>query len=105
MATLPFPARRPTLSEINADYLGYLSELEQGGAIVVVSDDEQSSRGVLTRDPAALGDAPLAPGIERGVPPRPPRPPAPAQLTPVIETGAVPPLDRLLDAPSEAPAV
>jgi hypothetical protein len=40
-------------------------------------------RGALTRDPAVLGDARLA------------------QL---IESGAVPPLERLLDTPSDAPA-
>ena len=51
MASLPFPARRLTLSEINADYRKYLGELEQGGAILVVSDDEQAFLGVLTRDP------------------------------------------------------
>jgi hypothetical protein len=45
----------------------------------VVSDDEHAFLGVLTRDPAVLGDARLA------------------QL---IESGAVPPLDRLLDTPA-----
>ena len=83
MASLPFPARRLTLSEINADYRKYLGELEQGGAILVVSDDEQAFLGVLTRDPAVLGDA---------------------QRAQLIETGAVPPLERLLDAPTDAPA-
>jgi hypothetical protein len=80
MATLPFPARRLTLSEINADYRKYLGELEQGGAILVVSDDEQAFLGVLTRDPAVLGDA---------------------QLAQLIETGAVPPLERLLEEPAD----
>src|SRR4051812_49070582 len=80
---LPFPARRLTLSEINADYRKYLGELERGGAILVVSDAEQAFLGVLTRAPAVLGDAHLA------------------QL---IETWAVPPLERLLDAPTDAPA-
>ena len=83
MATLPFPARRLTLSEINADYRKYLGELEQGGAILVVSDDEQAFLGVLTRDPAVLGDARLA------------------QL---IESGAVPPLERLLERADEPAA-
>src|SRR3954468_14455214 len=81
MATLPFPARRLTLSEINADYRKYLAELEQGGAILVVSDDEQAFLGVLTRAPAVLGDA---------------------QLAQLIETRAVPTLGRLRDAPSHA---
>src|SRR3954452_13950655 len=83
VATLPVPARRVTLSEINADYRRYLAELEQGGAILVVSDDEQAFLGVLTRDPAVLDDA------------QPAKP---------IETGAGPPLERLLDAPTDAPA-
>ena len=53
------------------------------GAAVVVPHDEHVLRGVLTRDPAVLGDA---------------------QLAQIIETGAVPPLERLLDTPSDAPA-
>ncbi len=80
IASLPFPARRLTLSEINADYPRYLGELEQGGAILVVSDDEQAFLGVLTRDPAVLGDA---------------------QLAQLIETGAVPSLERLVEAPGD----
>ena len=77
------PARRLRVSEINAGCRKYLGELDQGGAIRVVSDDEQAFLGVLTRDPAVLGDARLA------------------QL---IECGAVPPLERVLDTPSDAPA-
>jgi hypothetical protein len=82
MASLPFPGRL-TLSGINADDRRYLDELEQGGAILVVSDDEQAFFGVLTREPAVLGDA---------------------QLAQLIETEAIPPLERLLDAPTDAPA-
>ena len=63
-----------------ADYRRDLGELEQGGATLVVSDDEQAFVGVPTRDP---GDA---------------------QLAQLIETGAVPPLERLLDSPTDAPA-
>jgi hypothetical protein len=48
-----------------------------------VPHDEHVLRGGLTCDPGVLGDARLA------------------QL---IETGAVPPLERLLDAASDAPA-
>ena len=54
MASLPSPARALTLSEINADYARYLRELEDGGAIVVYSDDRQALLGVLTRDPEAV---------------------------------------------------
>jgi hypothetical protein len=49
----------------------------------VVPHDEHVLRGAVTRDLAVLGDARLA------------------QL---IESGAVPPLERLLDTPSDAPA-
>ena len=64
MANLPSPARALTLSAINADYAKYLAELEQGGAILVYSDDRQALLGVLTRDPAVFGDARLAQQIE-----------------------------------------
>jgi hypothetical protein len=70
MATLPSPARALTLSEINSDYMRYLAELEEGGAIIVLSDDRQAVLGVLTRDPAVFGDAKLAQQIEDGhIPP------------------------------------
>jgi hypothetical protein len=58
MANLPSPARALTLSAINAGYGKYLAELEEGGAILVYSDDRQALLGVLTRDPAVFGDAP-----------------------------------------------
>ena len=66
MANLPSPARALTLSEVNADYPRYLRELEDGGAILVYSDDRQALLGVLTRDPEVLGDARLAQQIEAG---------------------------------------
>ena len=64
-----------TLAQISADYPRVLAELEQGGAILVHSDDREALLGVLTRDPEIFGDARLA------------------QL---IEAGHVPPLDELL---------
>jgi hypothetical protein len=66
MANLPSPARVLTLSEVNADYQRYLRELEDGGAILVYSDDRQALLGVLTRDPEVFGDARLAQQIEAG---------------------------------------
>jgi hypothetical protein len=66
MANLPSPARALTLSAINADHGKYLAELEEGGAILVYSDDRQALLGVLTRDPAVFGDARLAQQIEIG---------------------------------------
>jgi hypothetical protein len=66
MANLPSPARALTLSEVNADYQRHLRELEDGGAILVYSDDRQALLGVLTRDPEVFGDARLAQHIEAG---------------------------------------
>jgi hypothetical protein len=83
MANLPSPARALTLSAINADYEKYLAELEQGGAILVYSDDRQALLGVLTRDPAVLGDA---------------------RLAQQIEAGNLPPLEELLERAVDDPA-
>jgi hypothetical protein len=66
MASLPSPARALTLSEVNANYPRYLRELEDGGALLVYSDDRQALLGVLTRDPEVFGDAQLAQQIEDG---------------------------------------
>jgi hypothetical protein len=66
MANLPSPARALNLSEVNADYQRYLRELEDGGAILVYSDDRHALLGVLTRDPEVFGDARLAQQIEAG---------------------------------------
>jgi hypothetical protein len=83
MATLPSPARNLTLSDINADYPKYLAELEQGGAILVYSDDRQALLGVLTRDPEIFGDA---------------------RLAQQIEAGHLPPLEQLLEDAVDEPA-
>jgi len=83
MANLPSPARALTLSAVNADYKKYLAELEQGGAILVYSDDHQALLGVLTRDPAVFGDA---------------------RLAQQIEAGHVPPLEELLEHAVDDPA-
>ena len=83
MANLPSPARNLTLTEINADYRRYLTELEDGGAILVYSDDRQALLGVLTRDPDVFGDA---------------------RLAQQIEAGHMPPLEQLLDDPADEPA-
>lgn len=83
MAALPQPARMLRLSTINADHRRYLAELDQGGAIVVQSDDGEAVLGVLTRDPEILGDA---------------------QLAQQIEAGHLPPLGDLLDQGAQDPA-
>lgn len=80
MASLPSPARALTLSEVNADYPRYLRELEDGGALLVYSDDRQALLGVLTRDPEVFGDA---------------------QLAQQIEDGHMPPLEQLIEAAGE----
>jgi hypothetical protein len=82
MAHLPSPARALTLSAINANYAKYLSELEQGGAILVYSDDRQALLGVLMRDPGVFGDA---------------------RLAQQIEVGNVPPLEQLLEEAVDEP--
>lgn len=51
--------------------------LQQGGAILVLTDDEQHYLGVLTRDPVIRGEA---------------------ELAEAIASGRVPPLDVLLSA-------
>jgi hypothetical protein len=78
--SLPSPARALTLSEVNADYPRYLRELEDGGALLVYSDDRQALLGVLTRDPEVFGDA---------------------QLAQQIEDGHMPPLEQLLETAGE----
>ncbi len=75
MGLLPSPTRALTLSQVNEDYPRHLTELQAGGTIIVYSDDGQAMLGVLTRDPAVLGDA---------------------QLAQQIEDGHIPPLDELL---------
>jgi hypothetical protein len=79
MTSLPSPARTLTLSEINTDYPRYLRELEDGGTILVYSDDRNALLGVLTRDPELFGDA---------------------RLAQQIEAGHMPPLDELLEGGS-----
>jgi hypothetical protein len=66
MASLPSPARALTLSEINADYARYLRELEDGGAIVVYSDDRLALLGVLTRRPGPSRTRPATHERPRG---------------------------------------
>ena len=83
MANLPSPARALTLSAINADHAKCLAELEQGGAILVYTDDRQALLGVLTRDPAVFGDA---------------------RLAQQIEAGKLPPLEELLEHAVDDPA-
>ena len=72
---LPSPVRTLTLKEIQADVPGVLAQLQQGGAILVESDDEQTLLGVLTREKGLLDEA---------------------QLSAMIQNGQIPPLEELL---------
>jgi hypothetical protein len=55
-----------TLEQIQAEREDVLEELRQGGVILVHSNELDCFLGVLTRDPAVLGDAELAQQIEAG---------------------------------------
>ena len=66
MATLPSPARAMTLEELDADRESAIEDLKAGGAILVLSNDRERYFGVLTRDPAVVGDAELAQQIQAG---------------------------------------
>jgi hypothetical protein len=72
---LPSPVRTLTLKEIQADVPGVLAQLQQGGAILVESDDEQTLLGVLTREKGLLDEA---------------------ELGAMIQNGQIPPLEELL---------
>jgi hypothetical protein len=67
---LPSPAYARRLSSLASDPDQARQDLEQGGAILVLSDDGRQFVGVLTRDPELLGEATLAEAISSGnVPP------------------------------------
>jgi hypothetical protein len=67
---LPHPSEALSLAEIDADVDRVITMLQQGGAVIVLSNNRQRILGVLTRDPALLGDAQVAQLIDSGhVPP------------------------------------
>ena len=67
---LPHPSEALSLAEIDADVERVTAMLAQGGAVIVLSNDREQLLGVLTRDPALLGDAQVAQLIDSGhVPP------------------------------------
>jgi hypothetical protein len=66
---LPHPGEALTLADIEDQHERVLDMLEQGGAVIVYSNDRQMRLGVLTRDPALLGDAQVAQLIDAGHPP------------------------------------
>jgi hypothetical protein len=63
---LPHPTEALTLAEIEDERERVLETLEKGGAVIVYSNDRQLRLGVLTRDPAVLGDAQVAQLIDAG---------------------------------------
>jgi hypothetical protein len=63
---LPHPTEALTLADIEDERERVLSMLEQGGAVIVYSNDRQMRLGVLTRDPALLGEAQVAQLIDAG---------------------------------------
>ena len=72
---LPHPASGMRLSQLREHEAQALKMLEQGGAIIVHTDDGEHLLGVLTRDRELLNEATLAA---------------------MIDTGNLPPLDELL---------
>ena len=67
---LPHPGEALTLAEIDGEHERVIAMLEQGDAVIVLSNDREQRLGVLTRDPALLGDAQVAQLIDAGhVPP------------------------------------
>ena len=67
---LPHPSEALSLAEIDAEVERVITMLRQGGAVIVLSNNREQILGVLTRDPALLGDAQVAQLIDAGhVPP------------------------------------
>jgi hypothetical protein len=67
---LPHPSEALSLAEIDAEVDRVTTMLEQGGAVIVLSNDRERILGVLTRDPVLLGDTQVAQLIDAGhVPP------------------------------------
>jgi hypothetical protein len=63
---LPHPATAMRLSELHARQSEALEMLEQGGTIIVHSDDGEHLFGVLTRNRKLLDDASIAAMIDGG---------------------------------------
>jgi len=67
---LPHPATGMRLSQLREHQAEVLKMLEQGGAIIVHTDDGEHLLGVLTRDRRLLDEAAIAAMIDAGnVPP------------------------------------
>jgi hypothetical protein len=81
---LPHPSEALSLAEIDADVDRVITMLQQGGAVIVLSNNREQILGVLTRDPALLGDAQVAQLIDSG------HVPAIAELLAMDDRGELP---------------
>ena len=63
---LPHPSEALTLSEIAGQLDRVIAILEQGGSVIVFSDDHRHEIGVLTRDRSLLDEASIAAMIDTG---------------------------------------
>ena len=63
---LPHPAETMTVSELNGRLEHVLEVLQQGGAILVYTDDLEHRLGVLTRQQPLLDEASIAAEIDAG---------------------------------------
>jgi hypothetical protein len=63
---LPHPSEALTVSEIREEQERVIDVLEQGGTVIVITDDGARRLGVLTRQQPLLGEASLAAQIDSG---------------------------------------
>jgi hypothetical protein len=63
---LPHPSEALTISEIRDEQERVIEVLEQGGAVIVLTDDGQRRLGVLTRQQPLLDEASIAAQIDSG---------------------------------------
>jgi hypothetical protein len=63
---LPHPSEALTVSEIREEQERVIDVLEQGGAVIVLTDDGARRLGVLTRQQPLLDEASIAAQIDSG---------------------------------------
>ena len=63
---LPHPAETMTVSDLNGRLEHVLEVLDEGGALLVYTDDYEHRLGVLTRQQPLLDEAALAAEIDAG---------------------------------------
>jgi hypothetical protein len=72
---LPHPTEALTLSALAVAAERVIAMLDQGGGVLVYTDDRERLLGVLTREPRLFGEA---------------------QMAAMIDAGTLPPLDELV---------